>query len=76
MSRSKLGVVLFSSFLAVLLVIGGVLGKSSSTSDGAYRQLGVYNEVLSRIRSDYVEDPDIKAVTNGALHGVLEAYLP
>ncbi len=77
MSRSKLGVVLFSSVLAVMLVIGGVLGKSSSaSSDGAYRQLGVYNEVLSRIRSDYVEQPDIKAVTNGALHGVLEALDP
>ena len=76
MSRSKLGMVLFSSALAVFLVIGGVLGKSSSSSDGAYRQLGVYSEVLSRIKTDYVEEPDIKEVTSGALHGVLEALDP
>lgn len=75
MSRGKLGVVLFSSTLAVMLVIGGLLGKSNSP-DGAYRQLAVYSEVLSRIRSDYVEEPNLKDVTNGALHGLLESLDP
>src|SRR5437773_1090571 len=79
MSKSKVGLVLASSALAVFLVIGGLLGKSSSAkggNDGAYRQLGVYQEVLSRIRSDYVEEPNIKDVTNGALHGLLESLDP
>ncbi len=74
-SRAKLAIVIFSTFLVMLAVIGGLLGKSTS-SDGAYRQLGVYSEVLSRIRSDYVEDPDLKAVTVGALHGLLESLDP
>src|SRR5258706_1585868 len=76
MSRSKLGVVLASSLLAVFLVIGGVLGKSTVSADGAYKQLGVYSEVLSRIRTDYVEEPNLKEVTNGALHGLLESLDP
>lgn len=75
MSRAKVGIVLFSSALAIFLVIGGLLGKSTS-SDGAYRQLAVYSEVLSRIKSDYVEEPSLKDVTNGALHGLLEALDP
>jgi carboxyl-terminal processing protease len=41
--------------------------------DGAYRQIGVYQQVLRRIQSDYVVNPDINTVTAGALHGLLES---
>jgi len=41
--------------------------------DGAYRQIGVYQQVLRRIQSDYVVNPDINNVTSGALHGLLES---
>lgn len=41
--------------------------------DGAYRQMHVYAEVLKRIQSDYVTDPNIGNVTTGALHGLLES---
>lgn len=41
--------------------------------DGAYRQMHVYAEVLKRIQSDYVTDPNITNVTTGALHGLLES---
>jgi carboxyl-terminal processing protease len=74
-SRVKVGVVLFSTLLVILMLIGGLLGQSTA-SDGPYRQLAVYSEVLSRIRSDYVEEPDLKSVTVGALHGLLESLDP
>jgi len=45
----------------------------ASSNDGAYRQLKVYSEVLSRVRSDYVEEPNVPQVTDGALHGLLES---
>jgi carboxyl-terminal processing protease len=41
--------------------------------DGAYRQIGVYQQVLRRIQSDYVIAPNIDTVTTGALHGLLES---
>ena len=44
--------------------------------DGAYRQMRVYAEVLKRIQSDYVTDPNINNVTTGALHGLLESLDP
>jgi len=68
----KIGV-LSLSFLIVLLVVLGGLGVHASSNDGAYRQLGVYSEVLSRIRTEYVEEPNFPAVTSGALHGLLES---
>jgi carboxyl-terminal processing protease len=33
----------------------------------------VYSEVLSRVQSEYVEDPNIPKVTDGALHGLVES---
>jgi carboxyl-terminal processing protease len=38
--------------------------------------LGVYTDVLSHIKQDYVEEPDMKAVTAGAINGMLEALDP
>ena len=65
--------VLSLSFFVVLVVVLGGLGVHASSNDGAYRQLGVYSEVLSRIRTEYVEEPNFPAVTSGALHGLLES---
>jgi carboxyl-terminal processing protease len=48
-----------------------MLGRSSD--DKAYRALTVYSEVLERIQSQYVDDPNMHAVTNGALHGLLDS---
>lgn len=74
-SRLKFLVVMGSTCLSLVLLLGTVLGKSS-TPDGAYPQLGVYTEVLSRIKSEYVEEPDMKSVTLGALNGLLESIDP
>jgi carboxyl-terminal processing protease len=68
----KIGVLSLSFFIVLVVVLGG-LGVHASSNDGAYRQLGVYSEVLSRIRTEYVEEPNFPAVTSGALHGLLES---
>jgi carboxyl-terminal processing protease len=41
--------------------------------DGAYRQMRIYAEVLKKIQTDYVTEPNINDVTTGALHGLLES---
>jgi len=52
----------------------GMFGvHAGSEQDGAYRQMHVYAEVLKRVQSDYVTDPNISTVTTGALHGLLES---
>lgn len=74
-SRIKYLVVTSSTFLVVLLLLGTVLGKTAP-ADRPYPQLGVYTEVLHRIKSEYVAEPDIKSVTLGALNGMLESIDP
>ena len=64
-----------STLLTVLLLIGGVLGQTASPDD-TYRHIGVFSDVVSRIKSEYVEEPDMKSVTLGALNGMLEAIDP
>jgi carboxyl-terminal processing protease len=74
---SSLGkkIVLGVSVLVVAYVTTGyMLGRSSD--DKAYRALTVYSEVLERIQSQYVDDPNMHAVTNGALHGLLDSLDP
>jgi carboxyl-terminal processing protease len=74
MSMKTKAVVLFASFAVLLFVaVGEFGGVRASSNDGAYRQLQVYSEVLSRVRSEYVEEPNIPKVTDGALHGLLES---
>ncbi len=72
--KLKAAILVPSAAVLLFMVVGGMDGvRASSNSDGAYRQLQVYSEVLSRVRSEYVEDPNIPAVTDGALHGLLES---
>jgi carboxyl-terminal processing protease len=74
MSMKIKAAILVTSFAVLLfVVVGSMGGVHASSNDGAYRQLQVYSEVLSRVRTEYVEEPNIPKVTDGALHGLLES---
>jgi len=65
--------------LLVALIAGefGVRAvRAGSTDDGAYKQMNVYSQVLKKIQSDYVTEPNMTDVTAGALHGLLETLDP
>lgn len=72
-TKLKAAILIPSAAVLLFTVVGTMDGVRASNNDGAYRQLQVYSEVLSRVRSEYVEDPNIPAVTDGALHGLLES---
>jgi len=71
--KTKAAIVISSAAVLLFMAVGGLDGVRASSNDGSYRQLQVYSEVLSRVRSEYVEEPNIPAVTDGALHGLLES---
>jgi carboxyl-terminal processing protease len=75
-NRIRLSLISVSCFLLLYIVFGGLLGKSDSSGEKAYRDLGVYSEVLTRIKQDYVTEPNLKRVTDGAIRGLLEALDP
>ncbi|HWZ50448.1 MAG TPA: S41 family peptidase [Granulicella sp.] len=77
MPKSSKIFLLAISVALVLTIFVGVnssgVRAASADQDGAYRQINVYSEVLQHIQSDYVTDPNINAVTSGALRGLLES---
>jgi carboxyl-terminal processing protease len=80
MSRTFKRAVFGLSILLVALVFLGGLGPSrvraDSQADGAYAEMEVYSEVLKKVQTDYVVDPNMTKVTVGALHGLLESLDP
>ncbi|HEY2390509.1 MAG TPA: S41 family peptidase [Candidatus Angelobacter sp.] len=77
MSKKIQVIILTSSMAIIAFVLLGSFGVHasgiSSNGDVTLKHIGVYSEVLYRVRSEYVEEPNMTAVTNGALHGLLES---
>jgi len=71
--KTKITILACSAALLLFVIVGGMNGVRASSNEGAYRQMQVYSEVLSRVQQEYVEEPNIPAVTDGALHGLLES---
>ena len=76
---SKILLLVVSVVLVLTVFLGARTTSVSAASDpqqqdsGAYAQVNVYTEVLRHIQADYVVTPNIPAVTNGALRGLLES---
>jgi len=73
---SKILLLAVSVVLVLVVFLGansGGVSAASEPQEGAYRQINVYSEVLRHIQTDYVEEPNIPEVTNGALRGLLES---
>jgi carboxyl-terminal processing protease len=77
MSKTVKLSLLATSVALVLAIFLGVnahgVHAATDPQDGAYRQINVYAEVLQHVQTDYVTDPNINVVTNGALRGLLES---
>ena len=73
----KISLLALSVTLVLTIFLGvnsrGVRAATVQEGDGAYRQINVYSEVLRHIQTDYVEEPNIHLVTDGALRGLLES---
>ncbi len=76
--RFQCVVVSLSTCLIALLLFGLVMGRTSAADAGgpAYRHFDVFTEVISKIKSEYVEEPNMQNVTLGAVNGLLESIDP
>ncbi len=74
--RFHYAVVASSACIVGALLFGTVAVRSASPDDNPYTQLGVFSDVLTKIKVEYVEEPDLKAVTAGAVTGLLESLDP
>ena len=76
MSMKTKAAILVTSFAVLLFVVLGSIGgvKHASSNDAALTANCRFTvEVLERVRMEYVEEPNIPKVTDGALHGLVES---
>ena len=80
--RVKLTLITVSAFVALYSIVGGMLSTSNSSflralaQPGPYQQLRIFDEVVAKIVSDYVEKPDLQKVRVGALRGLTDGLDP
>ncbi|HZI79221.1 MAG TPA: S41 family peptidase [Vicinamibacterales bacterium] len=82
-SRTRLWVLAVSTPIIAFAIIGGYLGRVlGAGKDDMFRQLPVFEEVISLVLNNYVEEVDVRHAMRGALKGLTDgldpdsAYLP
>src|SRR5258708_30433798 len=73
-TRTRLSVLLVSTPLLAFIVFGG-MGKASS-GDQTFKHLRVFEDVVSLILNNYVEDAKVDKVMEGAMRGLADGLDP
>lgn len=71
-SRTRLVAILISAPVIAFAVIGGLLGNVMARADDTYARLRVFQDVVSLIMNNYVEQPNLDNVMKGAMRGLAE----
>lgn len=71
-SRTRRFVLLVSIPVMAFTIVGGFLGQAM-TRDETYKHLAVFEDVVSIVLNNYVEEVDPTKAMRGALHGLAEA---
>lgn len=75
MKKSRLAFLLTSAVLIGLLVTGGILSHAVAR-EGSFQYLRVFQDVVSLILNNYVEDVDSTNIMKGAMHGLADGLDP
>jgi carboxyl-terminal processing protease len=71
-SRTRFIAILVSAPVIAFTIIGGLLGHAMARADDTYANLRVFQDVVSLIMSNYVEQPNMESVMRGAMRGLAE----
>jgi carboxyl-terminal processing protease len=74
-TRTRLSVLLISTPLLAFIVLGGLRGRASG-SDETFQHLRVFEDVVSLILNNYVEEAKVDKVMEGAMRGLADGLDP
>jgi carboxyl-terminal processing protease len=71
-SRTRLWVLAVSTPVIVFALVGGYLGQAMAKDD-TYQHLRVFDDVVTHVVNNYVEEVDLRQAMRGAMRGLAEA---
>src|SRR5262245_27665230 len=74
-TRTRLSVLLISTPLLAFIVLGGLRGRASG-GDETFQHLRVFEDVVSLILNNYVEEAKVDKVMEGAMRGLADGLDP
>jgi carboxyl-terminal processing protease len=75
--KTRLSILLLSTPVLIFVVVGGLIGRASATAgDSTFQHLKVFQDVLSLVISNYVEEVKVDKAMEGALKGLAEGLDP
>lgn len=74
-TRTRLSVLLISTPLLAFIIVGGLRGNASG-GDPTFQHLRVFEDVVSLILNNYVENAKIDKVMEGAMRGMADGLDP
>jgi carboxyl-terminal processing protease len=74
-SRTRMIVMSISAPVIAFAIVGGFLGRVMARED-TYQHLKIFDDVVSLISNNYVEEADIDKVMRGAMHGLADSLDP
>ncbi|HET7694502.1 MAG TPA: S41 family peptidase [Vicinamibacterales bacterium] len=74
-TRTRLSVLLISTPLVAFIVFGGMMGKASG-GDQTFQHLRIFEDVVSLILNNYVEEAKVDRVMEGAMRGLADGLDP
>ena len=75
-SRTRAAVLAVSLPVLAFAVIGGFLGREAAAQGESYRALRIFEDVVTLIINNYVEEVDVDKVMHGAMHGLADGLDP
>jgi carboxyl-terminal processing protease len=74
-SRGRLGVLIVSVPVLLFAVVGGFMGNAMARQD-SYSYLRIFEDVVTLIVNNYVEEVQVDKVMRGAMHGLADGLDP
>ena len=71
-ARTRLWVLAISTPIIVFVLVGGYLGQALAKDD-TYQHLRVFDDVVTHVVNNYVEEVDLKQAMRGAMRGMADA---
>ena len=74
-ARTRLWVLAISTPIIVFVLVGGYLGQAMAKDD-TYQHLRVFDDVVTHVVNNYVEEVDLKQAMRGAMRGLPKRSTP